>query len=99
MHCVVHRSQCSTPAAWEHAPAICALAFSIVQVIKEVLPLLEDIVSSDYPLWRPAGALVAGARPDGAAAASTGAASGRSVSSQNMGQGGVSTMGGWYAAC
>lgn len=56
-----------------------------------MLPLLEDVVSSDYPLWRPAGALVAGARPDGqAAAASTGAASGRSVS-QNMGQGGVST--------
>ena len=67
------------------------------QVVREMLPLLEEVVAADYPLWRPAGTAVGAARPDSMAAASTGTASGP-ASMQTMGQGGVSWVGGEKAA-
>lgn len=57
-----------------------------------MLPLLEEVVAADYPLWRPAGTAVGAARLDSMAAASTGTASGP-ASMQTMGQGGVSWVG------
>ena len=55
-----------------------------------MLPLLEEVVAADYPLWRPAGAPAGVLGPDALAALSTGAASGPAFK-RTLGQGGVST--------
>lgn len=67
----------------------------LLQVVRDIVPLLEGLVAAEYPLWRPSAAAMAAAQQsgaDGGTATGTGMPSGAASGGDKLGEDAVSSL-------